>query len=148
MACGLVMVMHMAHVWTRFQILFPFNNGAILTKIHPTWNNLRSIQVRFEKVFTLVYIDLSSYSRVHIHIFYTGDFCCDLSPFDACDYMDWLTSVLDHLCPSYINQYFCDSTTQSHASEREKSPQKSLDSHWSSTPLVWSYIYRGRSYIL
>ena len=26
---------------------------------------------------------------------------------------------------SYINQYFCDSTTQSHASELEKSPQKS-----------------------
>ena len=26
---------------------------------------------------------------------------------------------------SYINQYFCDSTTQSHASEWEKSPQKS-----------------------
>ena len=28
---------------------------------------------------------------------YTGDFCCDLSPFDACDWMDWLTNVLDHL---------------------------------------------------
>ena len=28
---------------------------------------------------------------------------------------------------SYINQYFCDSTTQSHASEWEKSPQKSLN---------------------
>ena len=26
---------------------------------------------------------------------------------------------------SYINQYFCDSATQSHASESEKSPQKS-----------------------
>ena len=40
--------------------------GAIYTKIDPTWINrcrisLRSIQVRFKKVFTLVQIDLSSH---------------------------------------------------------------------------------------
>ena len=57
---------------------------------------------------------------------YKGDICSDLSPFDACDWMDWLANVLDHLWPSYINQYFCDSTTQSHVSEWEKSSQKSL----------------------
>ena len=34
--------------------------------------------------------------------------------------MDWFTNVSDHLCKSYINQYFCDQTTQSHASECEK----------------------------
>ena len=45
---------------------------------------------------------------------YTGDFCCDLSPFDACDWMDWLTNVLDHLWQSHINQYFRDLTTKSH----------------------------------
>ena len=42
---------------------------------------------------------------------YTGDFCCDLSPFDACDLLT------RPYVQSYINQYFCDSSTQSHASE-------------------------------
>ena len=30
--------------------------------------------------------------------FYTADFCGDFSPFDACDWMDWLSNVFDHLC--------------------------------------------------
>ena len=38
------------------------------TKIDLSWIDPRSISVRFEKVFTLIYIDLSSHLSVHIQI--------------------------------------------------------------------------------
>ena len=47
--------------------------GAVHTKIDLSWIDLRSVSVRFEKVFTLMqfdrsWIDLSSHLSVHIEI--------------------------------------------------------------------------------
>ena len=41
---------------------------TVHTKIDLSWIDLRSISVRFEKVFTLIQIDLSSHLSVHIQI--------------------------------------------------------------------------------
>ena len=49
--------------------------GAIHTKIDLSWIDLRSISVRFEKVFTLIWIDLSSHLSVHVQIALDLDRC-------------------------------------------------------------------------
>ena len=61
---------HRVHIaWDRSEQVL----GAVHTKIDLSWIDLRSISVRFQKVFTQAHlhrswIDLSSHLSVHIHI--------------------------------------------------------------------------------